>query len=410
MKTTTSLLLSIFAMCGSAHANAWNDSDIFVESVYRQSEAVGSTADSVSPVALRASVRNTFSDQTQELNLPGVSSFPSNPVTAFQRIGAHHVFWHGASSFNALNQVFASGQYQWKISGSNSGGFVEPALQSSSFSGIDFQPQIINGMWSNGRLRLLASDPRFQIAQWTDAPSGSRIEFELWREGGAGGSSMGSSTTTVSWMPQPVGSVFSAYLSFRIPDELTQVQAPSGITFNSRFGRASTLYFEIEMVDSFSPPEEVPRVSITSAIQLAWMSQLSKTYQVQKSTTLQGWQNVGGVIQGTGQEMRFYDSIAGENQFYRVVVTDGAATNLTIIQALYGGEGIFQDVRTYIEENIQNDEVVMDVGNHTLGGDPAFGVYKSLFVRYQNVSGTYEATLWEGDTLRIPDASHTKIE
>jgi hypothetical protein len=410
MKTTTSLLLSIFAMCANVKADAWNDSDIFVESVYRQSEAAGSSADSVSPAALRASVRNSFSDQTQELNLPGTSSFPSNPVTAFQRIGAHHVFWHGASSFNALNQVFASGQYQWKISGSNSGGLVEPALQSSSFTTIDFQPQIINGVWSNGRLRVLASDPRFQIAPWTGAPSGSRIEFELWRDGGAGGSSMGSGTTTVSWMPQPVGSVFSAYLSFRIPDALTQVQAPSGVTFNSRFGRASTLYFEIEMVDSFSPPEEVPSVTISSAIQLAWMSQLSKTYQVQKSTTLQGWQNVGGVIQGTGQEMRFFDSIAGDKQFFRVVVTDGVATNLTIIQALYGGEGVFEDVRVSIEENIQNDEVVMDVGNHTLGGDPAPGVYKSLFVRYQNASGTYEATLWEGDTLRIPDASHTKIE
>jgi hypothetical protein len=52
----------------------------------------------------------------------------------------------------------------------------------------------------------------------------------------------------------------------------------------------------------------------------------------------------------------------------------------------------------------------MTVGNSTLGGDPIFGVVKNLYIRYQNTTGTYEANIREGSTLRIPDASHTKIQ
>lgn len=398
------------AISPNAFADAWNDSDIFVESVYRQSAPNISTPDAATPVAFRASVRNTFSDQTQSLLLPGASSFPHNPVSSFQRVGAHHVFWQGADSYAALAQEFSSGTYSWMISGSNSGGAVSPALASPPFTAVGFQPQIVNGNWVSGRLRLLASDPRFQIASWTGAPVGARIEFELWSVGGAGGSSMGASTTTVSWLPQPAGSVFSAYLSFRVPDSQTQFTTSTGIPFNSRFGRASTLYFEIEMVDSLSPPEEVPTVAISPAIKLSWLSQATKTYQVQYSSDLQSWQNTGAVLQGTGQTMMFFDSTVTGNQFYRVVVTAGAASGLDIIEATYGANTTFRDVRSYVVSKIVNDTVNMQVSNSTLGGDPVFGAVKYLYIKYQNQSGTYGANLREGTTLRIPDATHTKLQ
>lgn len=403
------LFFATLSLPASLLANAWNDSDIFVESVYRQADGSGSMLDSTTPVAFRASVRNTYADQTQNLALPASSTFSPNPVTAFQRIGAHYVFWHGTSSHSALNQQFTDGTYSWTITGSNSGGLVSPSIASVPFSSISFQPQIINGNWHNGRLRVLASNPQFQIVPWSGAPAGARIEFELWREGGAGGSSMGSSTTTVSWSPQPVGAVFSAFLSFRAVDAATQVTTPTGIPFNSRFGRASTLYFEIEMVGSFSPPEEVPTVQISPAVQLKWMSQTGKTYQVQRSTALQAWENIGSPNQGTGQDIAVFDAASGSAQFYRVLITDGVASNLTILEARYGGAGTFADVRQYVEASIQSNTVNMQVGNHTLGGDPIPGVYKSLYIKYQNQSGTYEATIWEGNTLRIPDPAHTKL-
>ena len=81
-----------------------------------------------------------------------------------------------------------------------------------------------------------------------------------------------------------------------------------------------------------------------------------------------------------------------------------------ILEAMYGASGVTNDVRTYVEANIQNDSVVMIAGNNTLGGDPIFGVVKNLYIRYQITSGQYEANILEGDTFRIPDDSHTKIQ
>lgn len=410
MKTKPLIIVFFAALfASSAFGDAWNDSDIFIESVFRQTDDSGSFSDPTHPFALRASARNTFSDQQQTLALPVGSSYTPNPATAFQRIGAHHVFRQGSASFSGLTTQFPSGSYTWAISGSNSNGTVEPAISVSSTAPPSFQPEIVNGTWHNGRLRLLASDPRFQIAPWSSAPTGSRIEFELWRDGGAGGSSMGASTTEVSWLPQPVGSIFSAYLSFRVIENEGQVDTPDGIPFNSRSGQSVTLYFEIEMVESLGPVEEVPTVSISQAIKLQWMSQSSKTYQVQFSDDMEAWENVGSVIQGTGQEVHFFDSASSPRKFYRVVVTSGVASNLVIIEALYGADDTFSDVRSYVEENIVDDTVDMTVGNHTLGGDPIFGVSKALYIRYQNASGEYEATIQEGDSLRIPDSNHTQL-
>lgn len=410
MKTNlirTALFLLLFT--SSAFGDAWNDSDIFIESVFRQADNTGSFSDPTFPYAFRASARNTFSDQQQTLTLPVGSTYSPNPATAFQRIGAHYVFQQGGASFSDVTTLFEYGSYIWAISGSNSNGTVDPSISVSSTAPPSFQPQIVNGTWHNGRLRLLASDPRFQIEPWTSAPSSSRIEFELWRDGGAGGSSMGSGTTEISWLPQPVGSIFSASLSFRVIENEIQTTTPDDIPFNARSGQAVTLYFEIEMVDSLGPVEEVPTVSISQAIKLQWMSQLTKTYQVQFSDDLEIWDNVGSVIQGTGQEVEFFDSTSSPKKFYRVVVTSGAASNLVVIEALYGANDTFNDVRSYIEENMLDNIVEMTVGNHTLGGDPIFGVSKTLYIRYQNASGEYEATLQKGETLRIPDSSHTQL-
>lgn len=410
MKTKPILLAFFFAsLVSSTFGDAWNDSDIFVEAVYRQTDDAGAIADPAYPYAFRASVRNTFSDQQQMLALPVAANYTPNPATAFQRQGAHHVLWQGGTSVAEVATLFPSGDYTWAISGQNSNGTVDPTISVSSAAPPSFQPQILNGTWHNGRLRLLASDPRFQIAPWTSAPSGSRIEFELWREGGAGGSSMGSGTTEVSWLPQPVGSIFSAYLSFRVVENEVQTTTPDDIAFNSRSGQAVTLYFEIEMVDSLGPPEEVPTVHISQAVQLRWMSQSTKTYQVQWSSDMQSWDNIGSVIQGTGQEVEFFDAVSTHRRFYRVIVTSGAASNLVIIEALYGADDTFSDVRSQVEANIVDDTVDMTVGNHTLGGDPVPGVVKSLYIRYQNSAGEYEATIQEGGTLRIPDSGHTQL-
>ena len=89
-----------------------------------------------------------------------------------------------------------------------------------------------------------------------------------------------------------------------------------------------------------------------------------------------------------------------------VVIDTG---NLQILEALYGAQGEFADVRTIVEGNIQNDMVNMRVGNAAFG-DPSLGNLKSLYIRYQNASGQYEANIRENLMLIIPDPNHTKIQ
>jgi sulfur carrier protein ThiS len=83
--------------------------------------------------------------------------------------------------------------------------------------------------------------------------------------------------------------------------------------------------------------------------------------------------------------------------------------NLQILEALYGAQGGFADVRSIVEGSIQNDMVNMRVGNAAFG-DPSPGKLKSLYIRYQNASGQYEANIRENLMLKIPDPSHTKIQ
>ena len=402
-------IFAIVALSTSLQGNVWNDSDIFVEAVYRQSDATGSFVDSATPVALRASARNTFSNQTQSLTLPASSSFSPNPISSFQKVGAHHVFWYGGTSLSALNEQFGQGTYSWSITGSDSGGTFGPSIDSVAFSSINFQPQIVNGTWSNGRLLVSASNPQFQIANWTGAPAGAKIEFELWRDGGAGGNTMSPNVTNVSWSPQPVGAVFSASISFRAIDETAQVTSPTGLAFNSRFGRASTLYFQMEMVGSVEPTLELPTLKISPGIVLSWKSSSVQRYQVLTSLDLLSWYQLGTQIQGTGGEIRFHDPMFTDRKFYKLQVLTGATTDIEILEALYGAADTYRDVRTFIEASISGGQVDMRVGNSTLGGDPIFGFPKTLYIHYRSSLGEFEATIPEGGTLRIPDPTHTPL-
>jgi hypothetical protein len=408
MKIVISAMALIF-LAVPASANNWNDSDVFVEAVYHQTDSNGSFQDPIDPYAFRASARNTFTSQQQTLTLPASSTHVPNPVMDFVQQGAHHVFWRGRSTLADVQLDFPAGTYNWNITGGSLSDIETPSIGATADTPPAFQPQIINGTWSNGRLQLTASNPRFDITSWTSAPSGSRIELELWRDGGAGGSSMGSATTTVSWPAQPVGSVFSAYLSFRVIRNETQTAS----SFNTRSGQASTLYFEIEMVGdpepNPGPTSDVPVLSIAPGIVLGWMSQVNQTYQIHTSIDLLSWSQLGANIPGTGGEIQFFASSFTSQKFYKLIVNPETSSSLVILEALYGADETFVDVQASVEANIVNDQVNMTVGNHTLGGDPLPGVTKALYIRYQNVSGEFEATISEGESLRIPDPSHTPL-
>ncbi|MEQ1934163.1 MAG: hypothetical protein ABL962_09850 [Fimbriimonadaceae bacterium] len=411
MRTPAQIARTIALLPILTASAAWNDSDLFVESVYRQIDNTGSVIDSVTPYAFRASVKDTYSLQVQQLVLPNNAGHAENPVTTFLRTGAHHVFFFGAPSVVDLSAKFPVGNYQWSISGGNSGGALTPAMQVTVSSPPSAQPQIVGGVWANGRLKVLASDPRFQITPWQSPPSGSNIEFELWRAGGAGGSAMSPGTTVVSWSPQPVGAIFDAFLSLRTPLSEIDTPKPTGGLFHSRAGIAATLYFQIEVVESLETSQPFPFVEINPAVQLRWLSALGRTYQVQWSENLQQWTNLGASLAGTGSYLTFTDPQgSAPRKFYQVLESVTVApTNLVILEARYGAGGVESDVRTYINQNIVSNTVNMNVGNSTLGGDPVPGQVKALYIRYENTAGQFQTTIQEGGTLKIPDATHQPV-
>ena len=78
------------------------------------------------------------------------------------------------------------------------------------------------------------------------------------------------------------------------------------------------------------------------------------------------------------------------------------SSDLTILVGRYGADGVFADVRQLLQQAVTNNVLTIEVGNHTMGGDPIFGVVKDLLVQYSTSAGSFEVTVEEGGTLSIP--------
>jgi hypothetical protein len=406
------LLLGLCLALGAkvASAEIWNDSEVFIERRFDQSGAVGAVPAGDGAFAFEAAARNNFTAQSQSLQLPAGSLRGTIGPSEFQLRGSHYVFEERFSNAGDIAARHVGGTYTWSISGGNSGGVVSPSLTVAQADPLDVTPQIVGGTWRNGRLLVEAANPRFSIAAWQSPPSNSQIEFGLYREGGAGGLATSPSAIQITWSAQPVGAVFQARLSYRTVLNETSVAVPSGGTLRSRYGRSATVRFQIEVVESLTPPVEIPGVQISNAVCVKWTGQTGKTYQVQRSTDLQTWTNFGASVAGTESVQTVFDELTGQRQFYRVVTSASPpASGLTILEALYGAGTTFSDVKSYVTAAISNGTVTMTVGNHTLGGDPAAGQVKSLFVRYQTSTGIYEITVSEMRTLQLPNPNATQV-
>jgi photosystem II stability/assembly factor-like uncharacterized protein len=85
------------------------------------------------------------------------------------------------------------------------------------------------------------------------------------------------------------------------------------------------------------------------------------------------------------------------------------SSDLTILVAKYGAEGVFSDVRELLQQQVSENSLQIHVRNDTMGGDPIFGVSKNLLVQYATSAGSFEVTVPEWETLRIPDSGHNPI-
>jgi hypothetical protein len=63
-------------------------------------------------------------------------------------------------------------------------------------------------------------------------------------------------------------------------------------------------------------------VAIFSAVELVFIAENGRFYQIQHSSDLQQWENVGEMITGAGQTItRFYSTRQDDRRFFRVLTT-----------------------------------------------------------------------------------------
>lgn len=83
--------------------------------------------------------------------------------------------------------------------------------------------------------------------------------------------------------------------------------------------------------------------------------------------------------------------------------------SLSVVRAAYGAGTTQRDVTQLLQAQVRGNQLTIEVGNHTLGGDPIFGKAKTLYVRYRKSGSEFAVSAAEGETLRIPAANAKAI-
>lgn len=112
---------------------------------------------------------------------------------------------------------------------------------------------------------------------------------------------------------------------------------------------------------------------------------LNTSFDWARSFTLK----LGPAVAGTSQETVEVATINLTND-------DATPAGLVILEALCGTATVKNDVRSHLNATLTSNTVSMPVANSQLGGDPASGKSKTLFVRYQNAEGQFSQTVGDG--------------
>lgn len=390
---------------------AGNEGEIFKQVVYSQSSASGAVLAMPTPFGFRATVRNSVTNQTQSLTIPISSVWTPLSFSLTDLLGGHFVFEQRFADLATLETKFAPGPYRWNWYRPH----TTPTTidQTIDLNSPDAYPQsypnIIGSCWKSGFLRTEPASFELSWNQWINPPAGTEIAFELWTQGGSGGSSTSATSKGFVWgSPLSANKVYDAWLSFRTIQQstsVTDINAPSNQELGFKTGYARTLYFQISTLPLANEPPTSPDVWVIDGKPvLVWATSQGYTYQLQSSNDLTAWQNVGASTSGTGYPRRFVETNQSTvPKFYRLSVIVPASNSLVILSASYGANGAFADVKSYVQSRIVNGAVNMLVSNSNLGGDPLPGVTKFLTVSYQVGTGSsQQKTVREGLSLSLP--------
>jgi len=82
---------------------------------------------------------------------------------------------------------------------------------------------------------------------------------------------------------------------------------------------------------------------------------------------------------------------------------DSTNHSLVFLTASYYTDNSSIDVTNLLNENVSNGRINMTIGNHTMGGDPEWGVVKSFYALVAYEGKIFNLNLFEGDQINIPD-------
>src|SRR4029077_15356599 len=80
-------------------------------------------------------------------------------------------------------------------------------------------------------------------------------------------------------------------------------------------------------------------------------------------------------------------------------------SSLHINRAIYGSGNRSVDVTSRLNSQVQGEQLIVEVNNRNMGGDPAPGQSQTLPVQYALNGRTDQVVINEGDTLRLQFSS-----
>jgi hypothetical protein len=199
--------------------------------------------------------------------------------------------------------------------GNNSVGLVRLAFkpdQAQRWISMDIERDSGNGFSGGGSSKSLLLEQTYMVVLRITRPSSTSIRMEYWVD------------PTGEYFEGPV---YSGLVSGLLDSSFNRLSIP--IISSDSGGPATSVildqlrlgYTWQDVVEQRPVPATIPTLSINTAVDLRWQTEVGKSYQPQYSFDLNTWINLGPIISGNGQIKQVYDSTGGvPGKFFRVQI------------------------------------------------------------------------------------------
>jgi hypothetical protein len=169
-----------------------------------------------------------------------------------------------------------------------------------------------NGFSGFGSSKSLLLEQTYMVVLRITRPNSTSISMEYWVD------------PTGEYFEEPVysGSVFglldSSFNRLSIPIISSDSGGPATSVI---FDQLRLGYTWQDVIEQRPVPATIPTLSINTAVDFRWQTEVGMSYQPQYSFDLNTWINLGPIISGNGQIKQVYDSTDGVvRKFFRVQI------------------------------------------------------------------------------------------